>query len=79
MDKFDFTAPAELFRSKTRGGSSFYRRFDSAADAISFAVEGQVERDARMTVLEVEDARLDSRAIRQLYDSTDYPLERKSR
>jgi hypothetical protein len=79
VDKFDFSAPAELFRRRTPGkGAAFYRRFDTAAAAISYAVEGLRDLDAKMTVLQVEEERLDQQAIRELYDSRDYPLARKS-
>ena len=41
MDRFDYTAPAELFPSRNRKIASKvkYRRFDRAADAIRFAME----------------------------------------
>jgi hypothetical protein len=78
MSKFDYSAPAELFRHKARGkGTSFYRRFDTAAAAISYAVEGLDELDQRLTTVEVDEQRLDRRAIRELYESGDYPLARK--
>jgi hypothetical protein len=35
VNKFDFSAPAELFRHRAQGkGAGFYRRFDTAAAAI---------------------------------------------
>jgi hypothetical protein len=80
VDTFDFEAPAELFRPRASGKrSSFYRRFDTAAAAISFALETLDDFDSWPTILEVDEERLDQRAIRKLYDSTDYPLVRKPR
>jgi hypothetical protein len=77
MTTFDYSAPAELFRRKTKANSrTLYRRFDTAAAAISFAVEAL--DDLPLTTVEVDELRLDGRAIRELYDSRDYPLARKS-
>jgi hypothetical protein len=77
MSKFDFLAPAELFRHKTPGNvSGSYRRFETAAAAISYVVEELDDRAQRLTIVEVDEQRLDSRAIRELYESSDYPLTR---
>jgi hypothetical protein len=79
VNKFDFSAPAELFRHRAPGrGAGFYRRFDTAAAAIRYAVEGLGELDSWLTILEVDEERLDRRAIRELYNSSDYPLARKT-
>jgi hypothetical protein len=78
MDTFDYSAPAELFRRKTKANSrSLYRRFDTAAAAIGFAVEGMSDLSLLMTTLQVDEQRLDGRAIRDLYDAGEYPLRRK--
>jgi hypothetical protein len=76
VNKFDYSAPAELFRRKAKGkGASLYLRFDTAA-AICFAVEGLDDLDRVLTTVEVDEQRLDPHAIRDLYDSSDYPLKR---
>jgi hypothetical protein len=78
---FDYGAPAELFMAKRRGGARQplgYRRFATAAEAIRFAIE---EFPAVRTLgawLQVGDDRFDCDAIQRLYDSTDYPLERRT-
>lgn len=80
MDKFDFSAPAELFASKGRGAGRrpmTYHRFDSSADAIRFAIE---ELPAAMlvgAVLESGDERYGAAAIRAFYDSAGYPFHRQ--
>jgi hypothetical protein len=79
MDSFDYDAPAELFPTRGRSGSRrpmSYRRFDTAALAIRFAIE---ELPAAMLLgafLQIEDDRFDSEQIRALYDNAAYPLAR---
>jgi hypothetical protein len=81
MDSFDYNAPAELFPTRGRRGSRrpmSYRRFDTAALAIRFAIE---ELPAAMLLgayLQVEDDRFDNEQIQALYDSAAYPLARPS-
>jgi hypothetical protein len=79
MDSFDYDAPAELFPTRGRSGARrpmSYRRFDTAALAIRFAIE---ELPAAMlfgAYLQIEDDRFDSGQIRALYDNAAYPLAR---
>jgi hypothetical protein len=79
MPNFDYRSPAELYPSRSKKGNRpvGYRRFDTAAEAIRFAIEEMPAEFLLGTILEVEDVRIDGTGIRELYDSTDYPLLRK--
>jgi len=79
MDKFNYNVPAELFPSRNRKivNKIKYRRFDSAADAIRFAVEELPEPLLLGAFIEIEESRLGHKDIRALYDSEHYPLKKK--
>jgi hypothetical protein len=78
MQKFDFTAPAELFPSRNRKVASKlrYRRFDNAADAIRFAVEELPEPLLLGAYIEINERRLGHKDIRALYECDSYPLKK---
>lgn len=74
----DFAAPAELFPCRYRKSKRTlaYRRFDTAAEAIRFAIEELPPPLLNGSFLDVEDQRFDGNAIRALYEREDYPLRR---
>jgi len=81
MTSFDYMVPAELFPAKGRGmgrGSVGYKRFDTAADAIRFAIEDLDPLLLSGAILEVDEERFDGVAIKNLYASNRYPLKRAS-
>jgi hypothetical protein len=75
MQKFDFTAPAELFPSRNRkiANKVRYRRFDTPADPIRIAVEEIPEPLLLGAYIEINEARLGLKDIRALYDCDSYP------
>ena len=77
MSSFDYDAPAKLFPAKVRTGRRIhYRRFDTAAEAIRFAMEELPPPLLAGAYLQVEDERFAGEEIRELYESAAYPLER---
>ena len=77
---FDFGAPGELFCSQSisRRSRLTYKRFDSAAQAIKFAIEELTPDGLRAATLEVSEVRLRGDEIRALYQSPRYPLKRRA-
>jgi hypothetical protein len=82
MVQFDFGAAAELFPARRRsfGRQSFgYKRFSEASQAIRFAIEDLPPECLAGAFLEVEEQRYGSDDIRRLYQSAEYPLNRRDR
>src|ERR1700680_4549836 len=80
LTDFDYSLPAELFPSRNRksGRSMRYKRFDTAAEAIRFAVE-EIPAPAMLgAYLEVDEVRFGLHEIRDLYDSDRYPRRRSA-
>ena len=77
---FDYGAPAELFMGKRKGGPRQplrYRRFATAAEAIRFAVEELQAVRAWGAWMQVGDKRFNADDIQRLYQSDDFPLQRR--
>jgi hypothetical protein len=79
METFDYASPAEIYASKGRGASKrpmSYRRFDTSAEAIRYAVEVLAPDMQFGTVMETGDDRFVAADIRRLYEAPGYPLQR---
>jgi hypothetical protein len=75
---FDYNATAELFLNRSRAAKSRprYERFETAAEAVRFVVEGLPAAVLPGAYLLVEEVRFGVEEIRYLYDSAGYPLQR---
>src|SRR5436190_8223335 len=78
LNGFDYGAPAELYPSRIKKGRGrvTYKRFDTAAEALRFAIEEIPAAVLLGAYLEVDEARFGVAEMRQLYDSVGYPLKR---
>jgi hypothetical protein len=75
---FDYAAAAELFAGP-RGRSVFtYKRFESAAEALRFAIEEAPAQAMLTACLQIDEARFDFSQIRLLYANARYPLRRRA-
>lgn len=76
LSRFDYSAPAELFLSRSKKiRGQVYKRFDTAAEAVRFANE-EVPAPALLgAYLEVDEVRFSQQDIRVLYESPAYPLK----
>ncbi|MBB4278897.1 hypothetical protein [Rhizobium mongolense] len=79
MAPFDYSAAAGLYPCKTVRRTSHlrYKRFDSAAEALRFAIEDMPASMLRGSVLEVEEARFDGVQMQKFYEADAYPLSRR--
>src|SRR5262245_17430399 len=75
MTDVDYSAPADLFPCGSKRGNRpvGYRRFDTAAETIRYAIEVMPADFLPGTAIEPDDERLDGPRIRKLYDSSAYP------
>ena len=78
LNGFDYNAPAELYPSRIKKGRGriTYKRFDTAAEALRFAIEEIPAAVLLGAYLEVDEARFGVQEMRVLYDSVGYPLKR---
>ena len=74
----DYLPAAELFAMRRLGRKRdlYYRRFDSTADAIKFAIEDMPAGSSNITI-ETEFSRLDAARIAELYSAERFPLRRR--
>ena len=81
MAEFDYMIEAGLYTGKTLRGTRAprYKRFETAAEAVRFAMEDMPGSQLRGCVLEVNEARFDERQIRMLYEAPAYPLSRREK
>jgi hypothetical protein len=80
MNAINYQSPSELFPSRSRKSRRpiGYKRFPTAAEAIRFAIE-EMPSDALLGANhEVGERRFDGNGIRQLYESSEYPLPRRT-
>jgi hypothetical protein len=78
---FNYSLPAELYLAKRGSGQRKrlqYRCFPTAAEAIRFAVEDFPSVRTLGAWMQVGRARFDGGGIRRLYDSSGYPLRRRT-
>jgi hypothetical protein len=76
-----YNAEAELFllsKPRSRERPVAYRRFARAADGDRFAIEELPPALLLGASLGVDEERFNRNAIRQLYQSSDYPLTRRA-
>ena len=79
LNGFDYGTPAELFPSRGKKGRSqiTYKRFDTAAEAIRFAMEDISPSALLGAYIEVEEARFGFHEIQYLYENAAFPLKRR--
>ncbi len=80
MSEINYSACAGLYAGKSlrRNKGPRYRRFETVAEALRYAIEDMPGSQLRGSVLEVDEQRFDEKQIRMLYNSPKYPLPRAS-
>lgn len=80
MTCVDYYAAAGLYPCKTVRQTSRlrYKRFDSVAEALRFAIEDMPRAMLRGCVLEVDEDRFDGMQLQKLHEADNYPLPRRS-
>ena len=78
-DIFDYQVGAGFYpcRSRQKGSRYRYCRFETAAEALRFAIEVLPAALLRGSVLEVDEARFDGDQMQRLYSADNYPLPRR--
>ena len=78
MDKFNYSAMAELYPSRryAKSQQTQYRRFDTAALALRYMIEEMPSSWLAGSFLEVNEQRFEGAAVRALYEAEAYPLPR---
>ena len=73
---FDYSAPAGVFTRMRygRGGTAKYRRFNTAAEAIRYAIEELPTQLLPGITMEVGEETLDHQQIMRLYEDPRFPL-----
>jgi hypothetical protein len=77
---FDYGASADLFSMPNRNSRRqqlSYKHFDSAAEAIRYAVEDMPAQTLFSALLEVDGSRCQGKDIQRLYSSPSFPLARR--
>ncbi len=75
----DYNASAGLYPCKTVKRTSHlrYRRFDTVAEALRFAIEDMPPSMLQGSILEVDEARFGGQEMQWLYEAEAYPLARR--
>lgn len=79
LRNFDYQRPGELYSRRnlaTKPSGLAYRRFDTAAEAIRFAMEVLPSAALGGCIMESDGKRLGVQEVRALYLSGRYPLRR---
>src|SRR3954471_21802801 len=78
LNGFDYNAPAELYPSRIKKGRGrvTYKRFDTAGEALQFAIEEIPAAVLLRAYLEGDEHRFGVQEMRVLYSSVGYPRKR---